>query len=148
MSKQNIFDDQIFFEGYKALRDGDFNANDLIEQPAMRKRLPKLEGKSVLDLGCGYGHNCIDFVHRGAKRVVGVDISEKMLEVAFSVILSSVTTLLLMIILINSITEGFFVSCSKCTVLEDNIILNKPWINIFRVDFTVIVNKVACLSIT
>ena len=74
--------------------------------------------------------------------------SEKMLEVAFSVILSSVTTLLLMVILINSSTEGFFVSRSKCTVLKDNIILNKPWINIFRVDFTVIVNKVACLSIT
>ena len=84
MSKQNIFDDQTFFDGYKALRDGDFNANDLIEQPAMRKRLPKLEGKSVLDLGCGYGHNCIDFVLRGARKVTGIDISEKMLNVAKS----------------------------------------------------------------
>ncbi len=82
MSTQNIFDNETFFNGYKALRDGDCNANDLIEQPAMRKLLPDLSGKSVLDLGCGYGHNCIDFVGRGAKRVVGIDISEKMLAVA------------------------------------------------------------------
>lgn len=84
MSTQNIFDNQTFFDGYKALRDGDCNANDLIEQPAMRKLLPDLSGKSVLDLGCGYGHNCIDFVKRGAVGVVGIDISEKMLAVAKS----------------------------------------------------------------
>ncbi|MBQ9849505.1 MAG: class I SAM-dependent methyltransferase [Clostridia bacterium] len=82
MSRQNIFDNETFFSGYKALRDSDCNANDLIEQPAMRKLLPDLNGKSVLDLGCGYGHNCVDFVNRGAARVVGIDISEKMLAVA------------------------------------------------------------------
>ncbi len=82
MSKQNIFDNKIFFEGYKVLRDNDINYNDLLEQPAMAKMLPDLNGKSVLDLGCGYGHNCLDFVNRGAERVVGVDISEKMLSVA------------------------------------------------------------------
>lgn len=82
MSKQNIFDNEIFFEGYKALRDNEINYNDLLEQPAMAKLLPDLNGKSVLDLGCGYGHNCIDFVNRGAEKVVGIDISEKMLSVA------------------------------------------------------------------
>ncbi len=82
MSNQNIFDNETFFEGYKNLRAGENNYNDLLEQPAMAKMLPDLTGKTVLDLGCGYGHNCIDFVNRGAKRVVGVDISEKMLAVA------------------------------------------------------------------
>ena len=82
MNSQNIFDNETFFNGYKALRDSDTNANDLLEQPAMAKLLPDLSGKSVLDLGCGYGHNCLDFVKRGAERVVGVDISEKMLLVA------------------------------------------------------------------
>lgn len=82
MSTQNIFDNETFFNGYRALRNSDCNANDLIEQPAMRKLLPDLNGKSVLDLGCGYGHNCVDFVSRGAARVVGIDISEKMLAVA------------------------------------------------------------------
>ncbi len=84
MSTQNIFDNQTFFDGYRALRDGDCNANDLIEQPAMAKMIPDLTGKSALDLGCGYGHNCIDFVNRGAVNVVGIDISEKMLKVAES----------------------------------------------------------------
>lgn len=82
MSRQNIFDNETFFNGYKALRESDCNANDLIEQPAMRKLLPDLNGKSVLDLGCGYGHNCVDFIGLGAARVVGIDISEKMLSVA------------------------------------------------------------------
>lgn len=82
MSKQNIFDNETFFEGYKALRDNDINYNDLLEQPAMANMLPDLNSKSVLDLGCGYGHNCLDFVSRGASRVVGIDISEKMLAVA------------------------------------------------------------------
>lgn len=82
MSNQNIFDNEIFFEGYRALRDNDINYNDLLEQPAMAKMLPDLNGKFVLDLGCGYGHNCLDFVNRGAEKVVGIDISEKMLSVA------------------------------------------------------------------
>lgn len=82
MNPQNIFDNETFFNGYKALRDSDCNANDLIEQPAMRKLLPELNGKTVLDLGCGYGHNCVDFVNRGAEKVIGIDISEKMLSVA------------------------------------------------------------------
>ena len=77
MSRQNIFDNETFFNGYKVLRESSCNANDLIEQPAMRKLLPDLKGKTVLDLGCGYGHNCIDFVKRGADKVVGIDISEK-----------------------------------------------------------------------
>lgn len=84
MSDQNIFDNETFFEGYKNLRAGEFNYNDLLEQPAMAKMLLDLNGKSVLDLGCGYGHNCIDFVNRGAEKVVGIDISEKMLFVAKS----------------------------------------------------------------
>lgn len=82
MSTQNIFDNEIFFEGYKALRDNDINYNDLLEQPAMAKLLPDLNGKAVLDLGCGYGHNCVDFVNKGAAKVTGIDISEKMLNVA------------------------------------------------------------------
>ncbi|MCH5197428.1 MAG: class I SAM-dependent methyltransferase [Oscillospiraceae bacterium] len=84
MSNQNIYDSDIFFKGYKELRAGAANYNDLLEQPAMTKLLPDLNGKTVLDLGCGYGHNCIDFVRRGSKSVVGVDISKKMLAVAKS----------------------------------------------------------------
>lgn len=82
MNEQNIFDNETFFNGYKQLRANDDNYNEQLEQPAMRNLLPDAGGKSVLDLGCGYGHNCIDFVKRGASDVVGIDISRRMLEVA------------------------------------------------------------------
>lgn len=82
MPKQNIFDDQTFFTEYQKLRDNRANYNNLIEQPAMKKLMPDTAGKSVLDLGCGCGHNCVDFVRNGVESVLGIDISEKMLAVA------------------------------------------------------------------
>lgn len=79
---QNVFDNDEFFEGYKKLRERPNNYNVLVEQPAIQALLPDLKGKTVLDLGCGYGKNCIDFINRGAEKVVGTDISEKMLDIA------------------------------------------------------------------
>ncbi len=81
---QNIYDDPGFFEGYIATRGRTDSLNLLIEQPEIKKLLPDLRGKRVLDLGCGYGENCAEFVRDGAERVVGVDLSEKMLAVAMS----------------------------------------------------------------
>ncbi|MBU3217511.1 methyltransferase domain-containing protein [Clostridium estertheticum] len=79
---QNIYDNEIFFEGYKKLRDNKINYNNIQEKPAMQSLLPDMVGKTVLDLGCGFGENCVNFLNRGAARVVGVDISEKMLSIA------------------------------------------------------------------
>ncbi len=82
MAKQNLYDNETFFEGYRKIRENEHNANNLFEIPALFSLLPDLTDKSVLDLGCGFGDHCSQFVARGAKKVVGVDISEKMLEVA------------------------------------------------------------------
>ncbi len=82
MAKQNIYDNETFFEGYKKLRENKINANNLFEIPALFSMMPDLKGKRVLDLGCGFGEHCKQFIHRGAQKVVGIDISEKMLEVA------------------------------------------------------------------
>lgn len=82
MSNQNIYDNQIFFDGYKELRKNPSAANDLVEKPALFSLAPDLHSKTVLDLGCGYGENCAEFVRLGASRVTGLDISAKMLEVA------------------------------------------------------------------
>jgi SAM-dependent methyltransferase len=54
----------------------------LQEKPAMKLILPNIVGKNILDLGCGYGESCKFFIENGANRVVGVDISERMLDVA------------------------------------------------------------------
>ncbi len=82
MAKQNIYDNETFFEGYKSLRDREVNANVLFEIPTLLSLLPDLKGKRVLDLGCGFGEHCKEYIDKGASRVVGVDISEKMLQVA------------------------------------------------------------------
>ena len=76
MSEQNMYDNEVFFKGYKQLRETDLNYNVQLEQPAMTKLLPDISGKTVLDLGCGFGYNCLDFVKRGASRVIGIDISK------------------------------------------------------------------------
>ena len=76
---QNIFDDDAFFEGYSRLRQGE-NYNDLLEQSAMRELTPDVAGLDVLDVGCGWGGNCAAFSDAGARSVLGIDISGKMLS--------------------------------------------------------------------
>lgn len=79
---QNIYDNDMFFEGYKKLRQNLDNANILEEKPAIMNLCPDLTNKNVLDSGCGYGENCRCFSEMGAKIVIGIDISRKMLEIA------------------------------------------------------------------
>lgn len=82
MAKQNVFDNETFFSEYRKLREREVNANNLFELPVLFSLLPDLEGKRVLDLGCGSGERCMDYIKRGASDVTGIDISEKMLAVA------------------------------------------------------------------
>lgn len=79
---QNIYDNDTFFNEYIALRETDNNYNNLLEQPAMMNLLPDLMGKTVLDLGCGFGADCNYFAENGAEKVIGVDISENMINLA------------------------------------------------------------------
>ena len=82
--KQNIYDNNNFFNQYEELRkeNKNKNANDLIEIPNFRKLVPDVKNKSILDLGCGYGENDKYYKEQGAKYVLGTDISSKMLEFA------------------------------------------------------------------
>lgn len=84
MAKQNIYDNEKFFDGYKQIRKNEGNANNLFEEPALISLLPDLAGKTVLDLGCGFGEHCLHFIQTGAKKVVGIDISKKMLNIAMT----------------------------------------------------------------
>jgi SAM-dependent methyltransferase len=79
---QNIYDDAAFFAGYSQFprsRDGLAAAG---EWPALRAMLPPIAGLRVLDLGCGFGAFCRWAVEGGAAKVVGIDLSERMLETA------------------------------------------------------------------
>src|SRR5690606_37877549 len=44
--------------------------------------LPNLKEKIVLDLGYEFGEHCLQYSRLGANRVVGIDISNKMLDIA------------------------------------------------------------------
>ncbi|MDN8592773.1 class I SAM-dependent methyltransferase [Paenibacillus sp. 11B] len=80
--KQNLYDNPEFFKMYKKLRETRITYNDFIEQPAIRKLLPVLKDLQVLDLGCGFGEQANYIIDNGATHVTGVDISEKMLDMA------------------------------------------------------------------
>lgn len=41
-----------------------------------------IEGRTVLDVGCGPGHYCIALAERGASRVCGIDFAEGMIDLA------------------------------------------------------------------
>ncbi|GGG88230.1 class I SAM-dependent methyltransferase [Paenibacillus radicis (ex Gao et al. 2016)] len=80
--KQNKYDDDVFFEKYAQMERSQKGLAGAGEWQALRKMLPEFEGKRVLDLGCGYGWHCRYALEQGASYVVGVDISEKMLQEA------------------------------------------------------------------
>ncbi|NOV02107.1 class I SAM-dependent methyltransferase [Paenibacillus planticolens] len=78
--KENKYDDLGFFEKYSQMARSIGGLDAAGEWPALRALLPELSGKAVLDLGCGYGWHCRYAREMGARTVVGVDLSEKMLE--------------------------------------------------------------------
>ena len=82
MAKQNIYDDEVFFEHFRTLREDEINFNDVIETPIIISMLPDLKGKKVLDIGCGMGQHARQYAQMGAASVLGTDISEKMLAYA------------------------------------------------------------------
>lgn len=76
---QNIYDNPAFFEGYAQLPRSVQGLDGAPEWPSLKSMLPDLTGKSVIDLGCGYGWFCRAARELGASDITGVDISEKML---------------------------------------------------------------------
>ncbi|MRS14980.1 methyltransferase domain-containing protein [Enterobacteriaceae bacterium RIT691] len=79
---QNIYDNPQFFAGYATLDRSVKGLDGAPEWPALRALLPELKGKQVIDLGCGYGWFCRWALEQGARRILGVDVSEKMLAQA------------------------------------------------------------------
>jgi SAM-dependent methyltransferase len=83
MSAQNIYDDPDFFAGYARLPRSEQGLAAVFEWPAFQRLLPaSLQDMRVLDLGCGLGYFAREARARGARNVVGVDISERMLDQA------------------------------------------------------------------
>lgn len=78
------YDDPDFFDKYAQIKRSKEGLIGALEWHELEKMLPDFKDKRVLDLGCGYGWHCSYAAKHGAKKVVGIDLSAKMIEVAKS----------------------------------------------------------------
>lgn len=80
--KENKYNEKTFFEKYSQMSRSKQGLAGAGEWKTLEPLLPDFRGKTVLDLGCGYGWHCIYAAEHGAKQVIGIDISDRMLAVA------------------------------------------------------------------
>ena len=78
----NEYDNEKFFNEYAKMARSQNGLEAAGEWHQLRPLFPKLDGKKVLDLGCGYGWHCKFAVEQGAKQVLGIDLSKKMITEA------------------------------------------------------------------
>ena len=78
----NEYDNENFFSAYAEMPRSKEGLSAAGEWSRLRCLFPSLEGKCVLDLGCGYGWHCRFSAEQGAEQVLGIDLSGKMLEEA------------------------------------------------------------------
>ena len=89
---QNIYDDPDFFVNYSGLPRSLKGLQGAPEWPALRAMVPPLAGRSVVDLGCGFGWFCRWAATAGAAEVLGIDLSTKMLARARADTSSAIVT--------------------------------------------------------
>jgi len=77
---QNIYDTPDFFREYSRLERSERGLDGAWEWPLLRSLIPNLEGKRILDLGCGFGWFARWAREQGAVSVLGLDVSLNMLE--------------------------------------------------------------------
>lgn len=77
---QNIYDNEQFFRRYSGLPRSVDGLDAAPEWPALRAMLPVVQGRRVIDLGCGFGWFCRWAAAQDAAQVEGFDVSERMLE--------------------------------------------------------------------
>jgi SAM-dependent methyltransferase len=80
MDPQNIYDDPDFFAGYSRMERFGAGWSQAMEHDDLLALLPPVAGRRVLDLGCGAGQLAHHLATGGAAEVIGVDLSERMLE--------------------------------------------------------------------
>ncbi|WP_323703163.1 class I SAM-dependent DNA methyltransferase [Mammaliicoccus sp. Dog046] len=76
----NIYDNQKFFEAYLQKRSDPLSYNEIVEMPEVKRHLPDLENKHVLDIGCGMGNLINDMLTFNPSHITGVEQSENMIR--------------------------------------------------------------------
>ena len=82
MKNINIYDDEKFFKSYNEMPRSKDGLQAAGEWHQLKHLLPELQGKTVLDLGCGLGWHCRYAKEQGAASIIGIDLSERMIEQA------------------------------------------------------------------
>ena len=77
----NLYDNDSFFAAYGEMPRSKYGLDAAGEWHQLKALFPPLEGKKMLDLGCGYGWHCSYGAQQGAT-VLGVDGSQKMIQKA------------------------------------------------------------------
>ena len=78
----NIYDNDEFFSAYEKMPRSKGGLESAGEWHQLKPMFPDLKGKTVLDLGCGYGWHSKYASLMGAEKVIGIDISRRMIEKA------------------------------------------------------------------
>lgn len=75
----NHYDDPAFFAAYAQMPRSQHGLNAAGEWQQLEPLFPPLGEKDVLDLGCGYGWHCQYAADHGARSVLGIDESRRMI---------------------------------------------------------------------
>ena len=78
----NQYDNPTFFAEYAKMSRSQYGLEGAGEWHQLEPMFPDLSGKTVLDLGCGYGWHCKFAADKGAATVVGIDRSSLMIAEA------------------------------------------------------------------
>lgn len=80
--KENRYDDPVFFDAYTHMARSQYGLKAAGEWETLQPFLTDIDGKTIVDLGCGYGWHEDYFVNQHASHILAIDISTKMLNEA------------------------------------------------------------------
>lgn len=80
--QQNKYDEPNFFAAYEQMPRSKEGLEAAGEWHMLKDLMPNFKNQHVLDLGCGFGWHCRYAREQGARSVLGVDLSENMLNKA------------------------------------------------------------------
>lgn len=69
-------------EWAQRMRDGKNITHEYLSKPALFDALGDVRGKDILCVGCGSGEECIKLFELGARKIIGIDLSPALIEIA------------------------------------------------------------------
>lgn len=77
-----VYDEGDFFQQYSQKRSRSNAPNEILEYPIFKELAGMIEGKDILELGCGEGAYALELLEAGAQSYHGMDGSSRMIAAA------------------------------------------------------------------